>query len=154
LSDHRLKRTPIDLLINTAGVLFDEVLPVPDFDRTRRQFEVNPLTCLRVTSVLLSCLTSGARWRPQVRRRGMSRGREVAAGCTWAQIAGKLNCTEWAARMAAAKRRSKMTISGPVEQRFANRGRICEDRTVVTEAKRQETDTDCTHAIRRKNLVE
>jgi NAD(P)-dependent dehydrogenase (short-subunit alcohol dehydrogenase family) len=51
----------IDILINNAGVLTREGLDDLDFDGIRRQFEVNTLGPLRVTSALLPNLGHGAR---------------------------------------------------------------------------------------------
>jgi NAD(P)-dependent dehydrogenase (short-subunit alcohol dehydrogenase family) len=51
----------IDILINNAGVLSDESLHDLDFDRMRRQFEVNSLGPLRVTAALRPRLGSGAK---------------------------------------------------------------------------------------------
>ena len=44
---------PIDMLINNAGILSSESLEQLDWERMRRQFEVNTLGPLRVTSALL-----------------------------------------------------------------------------------------------------
>ena len=51
----------IDILINNAGVLSDEPLDDLDFDRMRRQFEVNTLGPLRVTAALRHTLARGAK---------------------------------------------------------------------------------------------
>ncbi len=51
----------VDLLINNAGVLHNENLDRPDWERIREQFEVNTLGPLRVTHALLSNLSKGAR---------------------------------------------------------------------------------------------
>ena len=56
-----LKKEAIDLLINNAGVLTSETLSNLDFDRMRRQFEVNALGPLRVTRALLSNLNKGSK---------------------------------------------------------------------------------------------
>jgi NAD(P)-dependent dehydrogenase (short-subunit alcohol dehydrogenase family) len=52
---------PIDVLINCAGVLTRESLDDLDFDRIRRQFEVNAIGPLRVTAALLSNLSEGSK---------------------------------------------------------------------------------------------
>jgi len=51
----------IDILINNAGILSDESLDDLDFDRMRRQFEVNSLGPLRVTAALRNNLGHGAK---------------------------------------------------------------------------------------------
>lgn len=51
----------IDVLINNAGILTRETLDDLDFDRMRRQFEVNTLGPLRVTSTLLDRLRAGGK---------------------------------------------------------------------------------------------
>ena len=51
---------PLDLLVNNAGVLTRESLDDLDFDRIRRQFEVNSLGPLRVTRALLKNLSNGS----------------------------------------------------------------------------------------------
>ncbi len=48
-----LGEEPVDLLINNAGVLTSEELDSLEWGRIRRQFEVNTLGPLRVTSALL-----------------------------------------------------------------------------------------------------
>lgn len=53
--------TPIDVLINNAGIFENETLDDLDFDRIRKQFEVNALGALRVTSSLRSHLTKGSK---------------------------------------------------------------------------------------------
>jgi NAD(P)-dependent dehydrogenase (short-subunit alcohol dehydrogenase family) len=50
----------IDLLVNNAGILTRETLEDLDFDRIRRQFEINSLGPLRVTKALLPNLSSGS----------------------------------------------------------------------------------------------
>ena len=57
----RLGGKRIDLLINNAGILTNETLGDLDFDRMRRQFEVNSLGPLRVTAALLPCLGRGSK---------------------------------------------------------------------------------------------
>jgi NAD(P)-dependent dehydrogenase (short-subunit alcohol dehydrogenase family) len=56
LGDRRL-----DILVNNAGILCREYLDDLDFDRIRRQFEVNTLGPLRVTAALRGHLASGAK---------------------------------------------------------------------------------------------
>ncbi len=57
----RLGDTPVDVLVNNAGVLTRENLDSLDFDAIRRQFEVNTLGPLRLTATLLGNLESGSR---------------------------------------------------------------------------------------------
>lgn len=57
----RLEGIPIDLLINNAGILTEETLHDLDFDRIRRQLEVNSLGPLRVTHALLPNLRRGSK---------------------------------------------------------------------------------------------
>jgi NAD(P)-dependent dehydrogenase (short-subunit alcohol dehydrogenase family) len=54
-------RTPIDLLINNAGVLHVETLTSMDMAPILEQFRVNALGALQVTCALLSHLAEGAR---------------------------------------------------------------------------------------------
>lgn len=51
----------IDLLVNDAGVLTVEMLDDLDFERIRRQLEVNALGPLRVTAALLPTLKHGSK---------------------------------------------------------------------------------------------
>jgi NAD(P)-dependent dehydrogenase (short-subunit alcohol dehydrogenase family) len=51
----------VDLLINNAGVLTRESFDDLDFDRMRRQFEVNTLGPLRVTRALAANLGAGSK---------------------------------------------------------------------------------------------
>jgi NAD(P)-dependent dehydrogenase (short-subunit alcohol dehydrogenase family) len=51
----------IDVLVNNAGVLSDESLAELDFDRMRRQFEINSLGPLRVTAALRASLGPGSK---------------------------------------------------------------------------------------------
>ena len=51
----------IDVLVNCAGILSDESLGDLDFDRMRRQFEVNSLGPLRVTAALKNNLGKGSK---------------------------------------------------------------------------------------------
>lgn len=56
MADRRL-----DILINNAGLLSNEALEDLDFDRIRRQFEVNSLGPLRVTAGLRNNLGQGSK---------------------------------------------------------------------------------------------
>lgn len=56
-----LSGVQVDLLINNAGVLNDEVLGSLDFDTMEQQFQVNALGPLRVTEALLGQLNDGAK---------------------------------------------------------------------------------------------
>lgn len=51
----------IDVLVNDAGILTRETLEDLDFERIRRQFEVNSLGPLRVTKTLLPNLKNGSK---------------------------------------------------------------------------------------------
>ena len=51
----------VDVLVNCAGILSDESLSDLDFDRMRRQFEVNSLGPLRVTAALCGNLGEGSK---------------------------------------------------------------------------------------------
>jgi NAD(P)-dependent dehydrogenase (short-subunit alcohol dehydrogenase family) len=53
--------TRVDVLINNAGIFENETFDDLDFDRIRRQFEVNALGALRVTSVLQNHLSKGSK---------------------------------------------------------------------------------------------
>ncbi len=57
----RLAGLQIDILVNGAGILTRESLDELDFDRIRRQFEVNALGPLRVTTTLLDNLGEGSK---------------------------------------------------------------------------------------------
>ena len=57
----RLAGRAIDVVVNNAGVLTRESLDDLDFDRMRRQFEINSLGPLRVTAGLLDNLSAGAK---------------------------------------------------------------------------------------------
>ena len=57
----KLKGTPIDVLINNAGILERISLKHLDFDSIRQQFEVNALGALRVTQALLPNLKQGSK---------------------------------------------------------------------------------------------
>lgn len=57
----RVGDTPLDLLVNNAGILTVESLPAPDLDAIRRQLEVNALAPLAITAALASNLRSGAK---------------------------------------------------------------------------------------------
>ncbi len=56
-----LEGTDIDVLVNNAGLLTRESLDDLDFDRIRRQMEVNALGPLRVTAALLGRLHAGSK---------------------------------------------------------------------------------------------
>lgn len=51
----------IDILVNNAGILTSESLEDLDFDRMRRQYEVNALGPLRITNALLDNLVQGSK---------------------------------------------------------------------------------------------
>ncbi|MEE8453516.1 MAG: SDR family NAD(P)-dependent oxidoreductase [Limibaculum sp.] len=51
----------VDLLINNAGILTRETFDDLDYDRMRRQFEVNTLGPLRVTRALAGNLGAGSK---------------------------------------------------------------------------------------------
>ncbi|MBD2111712.1 MULTISPECIES: SDR family oxidoreductase [Cyanophyceae] len=57
----RLNGTAIDVLINNAGMAERVTLDNLDFDSIRRQFEVNAIAPLRLTSALLPYLGHGAK---------------------------------------------------------------------------------------------
>ena len=57
----RLSGVRIDVLVNNAGVLNHERLDSLDFEAMRRQFEVNSLGPLRVTSALLGLMQAGSK---------------------------------------------------------------------------------------------
>jgi NAD(P)-dependent dehydrogenase (short-subunit alcohol dehydrogenase family) len=57
----RLGDEPIDMLINNAGILTSEELDSLDWDRLRRQFEVNTLGPLRVISTLIPCMAESGK---------------------------------------------------------------------------------------------
>lgn len=57
----RLANTPIDVLINNAGIAKRITLEDLNFDSIREQFEVNALGPLRVTQVLLPLLHPGSK---------------------------------------------------------------------------------------------
>jgi len=57
----RLRTVDIDVLINNAGILSDEPLDALDFDRIRRQLEVNALGPLRLTAALRARLGKGSK---------------------------------------------------------------------------------------------
>lgn len=59
--DRRLGDAQLDLLVNNAGIMTHESLDDLDFDRVRRQLEVNSLGPLRVTAALLHRLRPGAK---------------------------------------------------------------------------------------------
>ncbi len=53
--------TPLDLVINNAGILRDERLGNLDYNTIREQFEVNTLGPLRVTEAVLANLKTGSK---------------------------------------------------------------------------------------------
>lgn len=57
----RLGDRRVDVLVNNAGLLTDESLGDLDFDRMRRQFEINSLGPLRVTEALRRNLGAGSK---------------------------------------------------------------------------------------------
>lgn len=57
----RLGDTPIDVLINNAGIVKRVTLEDLDFENIREQFEVNALGPLRVTHALLPLLKAGSK---------------------------------------------------------------------------------------------
>ncbi len=57
----RMDGTPVDVLINNAGILERVGLDDLDFDSIRRQFEINSLGPLRVTRALLGNLRAGSK---------------------------------------------------------------------------------------------
>ncbi|MFO6425103.1 SDR family oxidoreductase [Motilimonas sp. KMU-193] len=57
----QLQGQQIDLLINNAGLLANEVLGQIDFDSMRRQMEINAYAPLRVTEALLGNLVRGSK---------------------------------------------------------------------------------------------
>ena len=57
----RLAGVQLDVVINNAGVLSSETLDDFDFDRMRRQFEINTLGPLRVAHALLGNLGAGGK---------------------------------------------------------------------------------------------
>lgn len=57
----KLKDTTIDLLINNAGLLQDEILGSIDFDSIRTQMEINAYAPLRVAEVLVSQIPKGGK---------------------------------------------------------------------------------------------
>jgi NAD(P)-dependent dehydrogenase (short-subunit alcohol dehydrogenase family) len=57
----RLGDRRLDILVNNAGLLTDESLGDLDFDRIRRQFEINSLGPLRVTAALRRNLGAGSK---------------------------------------------------------------------------------------------
>lgn len=57
----RLACCAVDVLVNNAGILTRETLEDLDFQRMRRQFEINSLGPLRVTAALLDNLQAGSK---------------------------------------------------------------------------------------------
>ena len=56
-----LEGRTVDVLVNCAGILSDESLGDLDFDRIRKQFEINSLGPLRVTAALKDSLGRGSK---------------------------------------------------------------------------------------------
>jgi NAD(P)-dependent dehydrogenase (short-subunit alcohol dehydrogenase family) len=56
-----LEGRTVDVLVNCAGILSDESLGDLDFDRMRRQYEINSLGPLRVTAALRDNLVQGSK---------------------------------------------------------------------------------------------
>ena len=56
-----LEGRTVDVLVNCAGILSDERLGDLDFDRMRRQYEINSLGPLRVTAALRENLVQGSK---------------------------------------------------------------------------------------------
>jgi NAD(P)-dependent dehydrogenase (short-subunit alcohol dehydrogenase family) len=56
-----LADTTVDVLVNNAGLLFNETLADLDFERVRRQLEVNAIGPLRVTSAVVPRMTRGGK---------------------------------------------------------------------------------------------
>ena len=54
----KLANVQIDLLINNAGILFNETLHDLNFDSIEKQFQINTLGALRVTSGLINNLSA------------------------------------------------------------------------------------------------
>ncbi|GAB4567312.1 MAG: SDR family oxidoreductase [Haliangiales bacterium] len=59
--DQKLGDTKLDIVINNAGIMSQETLDDLDFDRVRRQFEINTLAPLRVAVTLRHRLERGAK---------------------------------------------------------------------------------------------
>ena len=53
--------TALDILINNAGIFTDEPFDALDLDRIRKQFEINALGALQVTSAMESHLIRGSK---------------------------------------------------------------------------------------------
>lgn len=58
---HKLANTPIDLLINNAGLLEDNVLGDIQLDSVRRMMEINAYAPLALTQALLPSLKNGSK---------------------------------------------------------------------------------------------
>ncbi len=58
---NKLAGCAVDVLVNNAGLLTRETLEDLDFDRMRRQFEINSLGPLRITAALLDNLQAGSK---------------------------------------------------------------------------------------------
>lgn len=53
--------TKVDILINNAGIMLSEPFPELDFDKIRKQIEVNALGPLRVTCIMQDHMPSGSK---------------------------------------------------------------------------------------------
>lgn len=58
---HQLADVALDVVINNAGILVRDSLENPDFEGIARQFEVNAMAPLRVSTALLDNLSSGSK---------------------------------------------------------------------------------------------
>src|SRR5690606_33541900 len=58
---HQLQGTMLDVVINNAGILVRDSLERMDFEGIARQFEINALAPLRVSTALLDHLAGGAK---------------------------------------------------------------------------------------------
>lgn len=58
---HQLAGTRLDVIINNAGILVRDSLENPDFEGIAKQFEVNAMAPLRVSTALLDNLSSGSK---------------------------------------------------------------------------------------------
>jgi len=56
-----LRNETLDILINNAGVLFNETLEDMNFQNIQRQIDVNAIAPLRVTHSLLDCMHPGSK---------------------------------------------------------------------------------------------
>lgn len=56
-----LQNVPLDVIINNAGILVRDKLPIPVFPDIAKQFEVNAMAPLRVAVALLDNLSNGSK---------------------------------------------------------------------------------------------